>query len=164
MAFDFDEQSGKNDPEFSKWVQSHRDAWIAQSSDVDAAGLAALRKRAETDPDARAAYTRAMRHITAVWWDKEGRGAWSEYEQKAPERAKQAAADKEAAERTKTINAELDEFYRKLSQPISPTDPEIQRVASMAGRSAVGQSYGSGIEGGLSVANTQAAAGAAARR
>lgn len=74
-----------------------------------------------------------------------------------------ADQDRAAAEgRQKFINADLDAFYNQLRSPIDPNDPEISRVAQMAGRQAATQSYGSGIEGGLSVANTQSMAGNAA--
>lgn len=82
-----------------------------------------------------------------------------------PEQRKQAGIDAEAAnaqDRTNTINTQLDEFYRQLSQPIDPNDPEIVRVASQAGRSAATAAYGRGIEGGAAVANTERTAGAAA--
>lgn len=89
-----------------------------------------------------------------------GQAGYSTPEQR--EKAKLDADASAAQGRTNKINADLDAFYNMLSQPIDPNDPEIQRVSSMAGRSAVGQAYGSGIEGGLSVANTERAAGAAA--
>lgn len=72
-------------------------------------------------------------------------------------------ADRTAAEaRTAKINADIDAFYQELAKPLDPNDPEVMRVASMAGRQAAGESFGRGIEGGLAVENTQRMAGDAA--
>lgn len=86
----------------------------------------------------------------------------------SPEQVAKAAADAEATKRTEAegrtakINADIDAFYQELSKPLDPNDPEVARVAALAGRNAAGQAYGAGVEGGLSVQNTQATAANAA--